>query len=146
MPTRSSSFKTFWHCQDWQLILRINEAARRMETDGESRVGHRLQRPRLSKPLCFWLQALKLTGISNWWQNEFWNMEWVFFIPNSSWSCPRNTDLTCWREKKKNQGQSNHLLTGRRGYRAMTQKRNGYLRLITVCPSSTAFCVIIISF
>lgn len=62
--------------------------------------------------------AVAVTGCRLWsceWREP--TIKWVFeygvslFKPNSFWSCPRNTDLTCGRKKKKNQGQSHQVLS-----------------------------------
>lgn len=64
-------------------------------------------------------------------------MEWVLFKPNSSWSCPRNTDLTCCREKK-NQGQSNQLSV--REEEGRGRGTGGYLSIWVSCGLPFIFC------
>lgn len=64
-------------------------------------------------------------------------MEWVLFKPNSSWSCPRNTDLT-WCREKKNQGQSNQLSV--REEEGRGRGTEGYLRIWVSCGLPFIFC------
>lgn len=148
-PSRStSSFKISWHWQCWQLILRINGAARqRKEESGEKKREIKSVREGEDCGGDSELHSLQPQGF----RVKELMIKWVFeygvslFKPNSSRSCPRNTNLTCCRRegKKKNQGQSHQLLSKRRK-RAGPRHRSEQRSELLSCKffSFLLFCVL----